>query len=134
MVVNAFRPEPTLTRVGNNGIEHGDAPLKDSSVPLYRFVSGFSKDRDAIVGKVPGGFARRYKVHLLIDSLGRIECSEVTRLHAGDLCSGIIAQSAASYLDTGNFAKSDWNRSMETVTKNYCRNSVSASVFRNTSY
>jgi hypothetical protein len=47
-------------------------------------VSGFSKDHDATVGQVPGGFARGYKVHLLVDSLGRIEAFDVTGLHAGE--------------------------------------------------
>jgi hypothetical protein len=47
-------------------------------------VGGFSKDPDATVGQVPGGFARGYKVHLLVDSLGGIEAFDVTGLHAGE--------------------------------------------------
>ena len=47
-------------------------------------VSGFSKDRDATTGQVPGGYARGYKVHLLVDSLGRIDAFDVTGLNAGE--------------------------------------------------
>jgi hypothetical protein len=36
------------------------------------------------VGQVPGGYARGYKVHLLVDSLGNIEAFDVTGLHAGE--------------------------------------------------
>lgn len=73
-------------------IERVDAEVRDrlpgsdlkfaDGKPLV--VSGFSKDRDATTGYVPGGYARGYKVHLLIDSLGRIERFGVTGLHAGE--------------------------------------------------
>jgi|HubBroStandDraft_1064217.scaffolds.fasta_scaffold274170_1 hypothetical protein len=47
-------------------------------------VGGFSKDPDARYGKVPDGWARGYKVHALVDSLGAIEAFEVTGLDAGE--------------------------------------------------
>lgn len=47
-------------------------------------VSGFSKDQDATPGHVPGGWAKGYKVHLLMDCTGRIEQFEVTGLSAGE--------------------------------------------------
>jgi hypothetical protein len=62
-------------------LPHSDLKFVDGK-PLT--VSGFSKDCDATVGQVPGGYARGYKVHLLVDSLGRIEAFDVTGLHAGE--------------------------------------------------
>lgn len=47
-------------------------------------VGGFSKDPDATVGKVPNGFARGYRLHVIADSLGIIEDFEVSGLHAGE--------------------------------------------------
>jgi len=47
-------------------------------------VGGFSKDKDATVGHVPDGYARGYRLHLVFDSLGRIEAFDVTGLHAGE--------------------------------------------------
>ena len=62
-------------------LPHSDLKFVDGK-PLT--VSGFSKDRDATVGQVPGGYARGYKLHLLVDSLGRIEAFDVTGLQAGE--------------------------------------------------
>lgn len=47
-------------------------------------VGGFTKDPDATLGHVPDGFARGYRLHLVFDSLGRIEAFDVTGLHAGE--------------------------------------------------
>ena len=47
-------------------------------------VGGFSKDPDATVGKVPDGFARGYRVHVIADSSRIIEGFEVSGLHAGE--------------------------------------------------
>jgi hypothetical protein len=47
-------------------------------------VGGFSKDKDATAGHVPDGFARGYRLHLVFDSLGRIEAFDATGLHAGE--------------------------------------------------
>jgi hypothetical protein len=47
-------------------------------------VGGFSKDPDATRGKVPGGWARGYKMHLIVDSSGAIDVSEVTTLKRGE--------------------------------------------------
>ena len=50
-------------------------------------VGGFSKDGDARTGKVPGGWARGYRLHLIADSLGAIEAFEafeVTALDEGE--------------------------------------------------
>lgn len=47
-------------------------------------VGGFSHDRDARVGKVPGGFARGYKLHLIVNATGVIEAFTVTALNAGE--------------------------------------------------
>lgn len=47
-------------------------------------IGGFSKDPDARWGKVPDGWAKGYKVHVLGDSLGIIEAFEVTPLNSGE--------------------------------------------------
>jgi len=47
-------------------------------------VGGFSKDPDATVGKVPDGFARGYRAHVIADSAGIIEDFEVSGLHGGE--------------------------------------------------
>lgn len=48
-------------------------------------VSGFSKDKDAKRGHVPEGFARGYKVHVLIDARsGVFDAIQVTALNAGE--------------------------------------------------
>jgi hypothetical protein len=45
-------------------------------------VGGFSKDPDARWGKVPDGWAKGYKLHVVVDSLGAIEVFAVTPLNA----------------------------------------------------
>jgi hypothetical protein len=48
-------------------------------------VGGFSKDRDATRGHVPGGFARGYKLHAVRDGVtGIIDVSNITGLAAGE--------------------------------------------------
>src|SRR5271170_4786740 len=47
-------------------------------------VGGFSKDPDARWGKVPDGWARGYKVHALVDSLGAIETFSLRPLNASE--------------------------------------------------
>jgi hypothetical protein len=47
-------------------------------------VSGFSHDPDATRGHVPGGFARGYKLHVIVDACGAIDAFELTPLHAGE--------------------------------------------------
>ena len=53
------------------------------SKPLL--VGGFSKDRDASRGHVPGGFARGYRLHAVIDELDSIEAHRVETLSAADI-------------------------------------------------
>jgi IS5 family transposase len=47
-------------------------------------VGGFSHDPDARWGKVPDGWAKGYKLHVLADSSGAIEDFERTPLNAGE--------------------------------------------------
>jgi hypothetical protein len=47
-------------------------------------VGGYSKDADAKRGHVPGGWARGYKVHAMVDAGGAIDVYEVTSLNAGE--------------------------------------------------
>jgi len=48
-------------------------------------IGGFSKDRDATRGHVPGGFARGYRLHAVRDAItGVIDVSAVTGLAAGE--------------------------------------------------
>jgi len=47
-------------------------------------VGGYSKDPDASWGKVPDGWARGYRLHLIVDSLGAIEQFQVTAMHTGE--------------------------------------------------
>jgi Transposase DDE domain len=47
-------------------------------------ISGFSKDPDATFGHATGGPACGYKLHALVDSLGKIERSQVAPLHASE--------------------------------------------------
>jgi len=47
-------------------------------------VGGFSKDPDVRWGKVPDGWGKGYKLHVLVDSLGAIETFCVTALSAGE--------------------------------------------------
>lgn len=64
------------------GLPRSDELVADGK-PLV--VGGFSKDPDATAGKVPDGFARGYRLHVLADALaGIIDVFEVTGLHAGE--------------------------------------------------
>lgn len=48
-------------------------------------VGGFSKDPDAKRGKAPGGWARGYKIHALLDAAsGALDAFTVTALNAGE--------------------------------------------------
>lgn len=47
-------------------------------------VGGFSKDPDARRGKVPAGWARGYKLHLIVDAGGAVEAWDVTSLLGGE--------------------------------------------------
>jgi Transposase DDE domain len=48
-------------------------------------VGGYSKDKQATRGKVPDGWARGYKVHVLIDAVsGAFEALDVTGLDVGE--------------------------------------------------
>jgi Transposase DDE domain len=47
-------------------------------------VGGFSKDPDARWGKVPDGWARGYKLHVVADSLGAIETFSLRSLNTGE--------------------------------------------------
>ena len=47
-------------------------------------VGGFSHDPDARLGKVPDGWAKGYKLHVIVDSCGGIDAFEVTALDAGE--------------------------------------------------
>ena len=48
-------------------------------------VGGYSKDADAARGKVPGGWARGYKLHVLVDAAsGAVDAFAVTGLAAGE--------------------------------------------------
>ena len=47
-------------------------------------VGGFSHDPDARWGKAPDGWAKGYKLHVIVDSLGAIESFDVTALDAGE--------------------------------------------------
>jgi hypothetical protein len=48
-------------------------------------VGGYSKDPDAARGKVPGGWARGYRLHALVDAAsGAVDAFAVTPLNAGE--------------------------------------------------
>ena len=48
-------------------------------------VGGFSHDPDARAGKVPGGWGKGYKLHLVVDAAARaVDAFEVTALDAGE--------------------------------------------------
>jgi hypothetical protein len=47
-------------------------------------VGGFSKDPDAAWGKVPDSWAKGYKLHMIVDSLGAIEAFRVTPLNTAE--------------------------------------------------
>lgn len=47
-------------------------------------VGGFSKDRQATRGKVPGGWGRGYKLHAVVDACGAVVAWCCTPLNAGE--------------------------------------------------
>ena len=47
-------------------------------------VGGYSHDPDARRGKVPNGWAKGYKLHVVVDSAGPVDDFEVTALDAGE--------------------------------------------------
>ncbi|HEX2988559.1 MAG TPA: transposase [Chloroflexota bacterium] len=47
-------------------------------------VGGYSKDPDAHTGKAPGGWAKGYKLHAIVDAAGAVETWAVTALHVGE--------------------------------------------------
>jgi IS5 family transposase len=47
-------------------------------------IGGYSHDPDARWGKVPDGWAKGYKLHVLVDSSGAIDDFQVTALDAGE--------------------------------------------------
>jgi len=47
-------------------------------------VGGFSKDPDARAGKIPDGWARGYKLHAIVDSLGAIDVFRISALDGGE--------------------------------------------------
>lgn len=47
-------------------------------------VGGFTHDPDARLGKVPDGWAKGYKLHVMVDSAGCIDDFELTALNAGE--------------------------------------------------
>jgi hypothetical protein len=56
-------------------------------------VGGFSHDPDVRRGYVPGGMARGYKLHVVVDSLGRIDAFDVTPLNRSEaaVAAGLVA-------------------------------------------
>ena len=60
-------------------------------------VGGFSHDPDVRRGYVPGGMARGYKLHVVVDSLGRIDAFDVTPLNRSEaaVAAGLVAELAA---------------------------------------
>ena len=64
-------------------LPRGDADRVADGKPLV--VSGFSHDPDATRGKVPDGWARGYKLHVVVDAAsGAIDAFAVTPLDAGE--------------------------------------------------
>jgi hypothetical protein len=62
-------------------------------------VGGYTKDPDARRGKVPGGWARGYKVHALADAAsGAVDAFAVTPLNAGEstVARGLLDDAAAA--------------------------------------
>jgi hypothetical protein len=47
-------------------------------------VGGFSKDPDAAGGKIPAGYARGYKAHVIVDACGAVDLFTLTSLDAGE--------------------------------------------------
>jgi hypothetical protein len=61
-------------------------------------VGGFSKDPDAKRGKAPGGWARGYKMHAIVDAGGAVEGWKITPLNAGE---GPVARELVTEVDLG---------------------------------
>jgi hypothetical protein len=62
-------------------------------------VGGFTKDPDARRGRVPGGWAKGYKVHALVDAAcGAVDAVAVTPLDAGEatVARGLLDDAAAA--------------------------------------
>lgn len=77
----------TQRRIGQLGVEfRARLPQSGEKVcdakPLV--VGGYSKDRDAAAGKIPNGWARGYRLHLVVDSCGAVDAFDVTGLDAGE--------------------------------------------------
>jgi hypothetical protein len=67
-------------------------------------VGGFTKDPDARLGKVPGGWAKGYKVHVLLDAAaGAVDAFAVTPLNAGEptVAAGLLDAAAAADAGVG---------------------------------
>ena len=47
-------------------------------------VGGFSKDPEATRGKVPAGWGRGYKLHLITDACGAVDAWDLRSLHEGE--------------------------------------------------
>lgn len=81
------------------------AELVADGKPLV--VGGFSKDPDATVGRVPEGFARGFRAHLIVNSPCIIEDFEVSGLHAGE--STVMRQLLARTDVRGKLLRADAN-------------------------
>lgn len=53
-------------------------------------VGGFSKDPDAKTGKAPGGWAKGYKLHAIVDATGAVDAWQVTALSANEGRTAIV--------------------------------------------
>jgi len=70
-------------------------------------VGGFSKDPDAHRGKIPDGWGRGYKLHVIVDSLGAIETFAITPLNSGE---ATVARKLVGPLDLrGTVMRADAN-------------------------
>jgi hypothetical protein len=75
-------------------------------------VGGFSKDPDTTVGAVPDGFARGYKMHVLIDACGAVETFIVTAMSVGEptVAADLIARASdCGVVLAGNIIRADPN-------------------------
>ena len=77
---------PRRSGDGDGGNGNGDGGGNEKAVdgrPLT--VNGYSHDPDATCGRVPDGWARGYKAHVVVDAAsGAIEACAVTPLSAGE--------------------------------------------------
>lgn len=74
-------------------------------------VGGFSKDKQARRGKVPGGWARGYKLHAIVNACGAVEAFCVTALNAGEatVARDVLLWSGACDLRGGAVVLADAN-------------------------